>query len=92
MAMVVAATRVPPTYQRSEDDMTKLAIEFDRIEAVNLQEGDVIIVTVPGMTTKEEVAKVKQVFSESFAGHTVLVKPNTVGFDLSRPDDGELVA
>jgi hypothetical protein len=71
--------------------MTKLAVEFDRIEAVNLQDGDVIIVTVPGMSSREDIERAKRVVSESFPGHSVLVKPNTVGFDVFRPDDGELI-
>lgn len=67
-----------------------LTIQIDRIEALNLQPGDIIIVTVPPLTAADQIAEVKKALGPMFPGHQLLVKPGSVSLDIFR--DGDLVA
>lgn len=68
-----------------------LTVQIDRIDALNLKAGDVVVVTVPAMTEPDQIAQVKEAFAGMFPGHQVLVKPSSIAFSIFN-SDGDLVA
>jgi hypothetical protein len=66
--------------------MTTIAnVEIERLQAINVEPGDIIIITMPEHATEQDLARLAEIIHGKFPGHEVFIKTIGVEVGVVRP-------
>lgn len=68
------------------DDLDLPPIE--RLQAVTIEPGDIIIATVPVDTDDQELEQISARLGQLFLGHKVVVITDGISLEVQRPEEG----